>query len=194
MKQYVAWEDVAKVREILADEQGKHEERGQNDGSCEKYQRAIGGEEAVDRHDSWCLYFVLWGYLQVFGLLAVLRQLVPTITGSCEQFRQAAKKTGRLMPIGTAPLPGDIGLVVAGVGTDAHAHHAFLVATREPENPGAGITTEEGNSNNTGGSNGDGAYVRDKRWGPTDPCLHGGVNHYELVRLTDPDLPCPEWL
>lgn len=193
MRVFLAWEDVPKVRAILSDERGLHEERGQNDGSCEKYQRAIGGEEAVQRKDSWCLYFVLWGFLElVAGEMRALRFLVPRVTGSCEEFRRAARANGQLMPVGTAPLPGDIGLVVH-TGTD-HAHHAFFVGTAEPENPGVGITTAEGNSNATGGSNGDGAYVRDKRWGPGDPCTHGGKNHYELVRLTDPSIPRPEWV
>ena len=59
---------------------------------------------------------------------------------------------------------------------------------------GGGVPTTEGNSNDTGGSNGNGTYERDARWGPNDPAVHGGVNHYELVRLTDPSISPPDWL
>jgi hypothetical protein len=184
MRQYIAWDDVAQILEVLGSELGKHEELGQNDGTCAVYQLAIGGQEAVDRHDSWCLYLALWGILQVLGSRKALAGVVPTITGSCEDFRRAARVTGQLMPRGTTPLPGDIGLVV-NTATD-HAHHAFTVSKSR--------TTLEGNSNDTGGSNGDGEYMRDSRWGPADPCTHGGTNHYELVRLTDPTDPPPAWL
>ena len=185
---YLAWEDVPKLLAIAAGEDGKHEENGQNDGTCAKYQRAIGGQEAVDRHDSWCLYFVLWCFLALVGEdMAQLRGLVPAVTGSCEDFRQAARRRGRLLPRGTAPLPGDIGLVV-NTALD-HAHHAFLVGQGRVGN--GAVPTIEGNSNDTGGSNGDGTYERRARWSATDPAVHGDMNHYEIVRLTDPALPCP---
>lgn len=188
---YLSWDDVPSLLQIAAGEDGKHEENGQNRGTCAKYQRAIGGEEAVQRADSWCLYFVLWCFLQLVAEdMAQLRGLVPAVTGSCEDFRQAARRCGRLLPVGTKPLPGDIGLVVNTAAN--HAHHAFLVGQGAVAS--GGVPTDEGNSNDTGGSNGDGAYERTARWGPNDPAVHGGLNHYELVRLTDPTVPPPEWL
>lgn len=191
MRVYLAWDDVPKLLQIAAGEDGRHEEQGQNSGTCAVYQRAIGGEEAVQRRDSWCLYFVLWCLLDLLGHeMPALRQLVPKVTGSCEEFRKAARAKGQLLPVGTSPLPGDIGLVVHTA--QDHAHHAFLVSRGHIM--GHGVPTIEGNSNNTGGSNGDGTYERDARWGPADPCIHGGQNHYELVRLTDPSIPAPEWL
>lgn len=190
---FLDYPDIPKVTAILADEVGTHEEHGPNDGTCATYQRAIGGEEAVQRHDSWCLYLVLWGLLQLVGARVMLAQLVPAVTGSCQDFRLAARRRGQLLPIGTAPRAGDIGLVVRA--EDDHAHHAFWLATSRAENAGAGLTTIEGNSNNTGGSNGDGTYTRDKRWGASDPATKPGAsNRYELVRITDPTIPVPAWL
>jgi hypothetical protein len=188
---YLDTHDVPSLCQIAAGEDGLHEELGQNKGTCSKYQLAIGGQEAVDRSDSWCLYFVLWCLLELVGEdRHQLHQLVPAVTGSCEDFRQAARKRGALMARGSAPEPGDIGLVV---NTDAnHAHHAFLVGRVWYKDGSRG--TIEGNSNNTGGSNGDGVYERTKRWGINDPCTHGGLNHYELVRLTDPSLPSLPWV
>jgi len=188
---YLAWEDVPKVRQIAADEAGMHEEHGPNDGTCAIYQRAIGGEEAVQRHDSWCLYFVLWCFLQLLAEdMRQLRFLVPQVTGSCEDFRRAARSRGQLLLVGTVPLPGDIGLVVSRA--TGRAHHAFLVAATAAEN--GENATIEGNSTNTGGSNGNGTYTRDKRWGRADPAIRpDGANRYELVRLTDPAIPCPDW-
>jgi hypothetical protein len=74
------------------------------------------------------------------------------------------------MPVGTAPQFGDIGLVVNTAAN--HAHHAFFVGDGPGEDDS--METLEGNSNDTGGSNGDGAYRREKRWGERSRACTGG--------------------
>lgn len=168
---------ITDLVQVLIAERGTHEENGPNDGTCLKYQRVTGN----GRGDSWCLSFLMWGVLQVVGAMQALGEVVGIVTGSCEQLRQVARSRGQLMPVGTEPQSGDIGLVV-NTAQD-HAHHAYLVEGRSGMD--GSRETIEGNSNDTGGSNGDGTYVRNSRFGPTDPCMrHGAKNHYELVRIS----------
>lgn len=172
----LSWETLKDLKAILVAELGKHEEKGPNVGTCEKYQRVTGNGPG----DSWCLSFLMWGVLQVVSAMDALRHVFGIVTGSCEQLREIARQRGQLMPIGTAPQFGDIGLVVNTAAN--HAHHAFFVGGGPGEDDS--MESLEGNSNDTGGSNGDGAYRREKRWGPADTCVHGGQNHYELIRIS----------
>jgi hypothetical protein len=172
----LSWDTLRDLKATLVAELGKHEESGPNEGTCLKYQRVTGNGPG----DSWCLSFLMWGVLQVVGVMDSLRTVFGIVTASCEDLRQIARKRGQLMPIGTPPQFGDIGLVVNTA--EHHAHHAFFVGDGPGEDDS--METLEGNSNDTGGSNGDGAYRRQKRWGPDDPCVHGGLNHYELVRIS----------
>jgi hypothetical protein len=172
----LSWDAIKTLSRILVDELGTHEENGPNVGTCAKYQRVTGNGPG----DSWCLSFIMWGVLQCVSTMDALRQVFGIITGSCEELRQVARKRGQLMPVGTAPQMGDIGLVV---NTEAdHAHHAFFVKDGPGEDDS--METIEGNSNNTGGSNGDGVYRRQKRFGVDDAAMQdGATNHYELVRI-----------
>lgn len=172
----LSWETLKDLKAALVAELGKHEEKGPNVGTCEKYQHVTGNGPG----DSWCLSFLMWGVLQVVGAMEALRQVFGIVTASCEELRTIARQRGQLMPVGTAPQFGDIGLVVNTAAN--HAHHAFFVGDGPGEDDS--METLEGNSNDTGGSNGDGAYRRQKRWGPDDPCVHGGQNHYELIRVS----------
>lgn len=172
----LSWDTIKDLNAILVAELGKHEEKGPNAGTCEKYQRVTGNGPG----DSWCLSFLMWGVLQVVSTMEALRQVFGTVTGSCEDLRRVARQRGQLMPVGTAPQMGDIGLVVNTAQN--HAHHAFYVKDGPGEDES--METIEGNSNDTGGSNGDGTYRREKRWGADDPCVHGGQNHYELIRIS----------
>jgi hypothetical protein len=173
----LSWDAIAELTQALVGERGLHEEQGQNIGTCIKYQKVTGNGPG----DSWCLSFIMWGVLQVVDTMQALREVFGTVTASCEDLRKTARERGQLLPRGTDPQTGDIGLVV---NTEAdHAHHAFYVK----EGPGedGSMETVEGNSNNTGGSNGDGTYIREKRFGTADPAmLPGGLNHYELIRVS----------
>lgn len=171
----LSWDAIADLKKVLVGELGTHEENGPNIGTCHKYQAVTGNGDG----DSWCLSFLMWGVLQIVGTKPALRDVFGIITASCEDLREIARRREQLLPIGTPPQLGDIGLVV-NTATN-HAHHAFLVGDGPGEDDS--METIEGNSNNTGGSNGDGAYRRQKRWGPDDPCVHGGQNHYELIRV-----------
>jgi hypothetical protein len=172
----LSWDAIATLARFLVDELGTHEENGPNDGTCLKYQLVTGNGKG----DSWCLSFLMWGVLQVVSTRDALRQVFGIITGSCEELRQVARKRGQLMPVGTAPQLGDIGLVVDTAAD--HAHHAFFVKDGPGEDDS--METLEGNSNDTGGSNGDGAYRRQKRFGVNDPTMQPGAkNHYELIRI-----------
>lgn len=170
-------DSIADLTQVLIAELGTHEENGPNDGTCAKYQKVTGNGKG----DSWCLSFLMWGVLQIVGILSALREVFGIITASCEELRQISRKREQLMPRGTPPMTGDIGLVVNTLQN--HAHHAFYVEG------GSGMDgsqeTIEGNSNDTGGSNGDGTYVRNSRFGPNDSCMKpGATNHYELVRIS----------
>lgn len=173
---YLTWSEIEQLTEVLRGEKGFHEEQGQNIGSCIKYQRITGNGPG----DSWCLSFVMWGILQVVELRKALLDVVGKITGSCQELVDANVNRA-LMPSKTAPIQGDIGLVVRN--SDNHAHHAFLVGPGPGED--GSYETLEGNSNATGGSNGDGVYTREKRFGENDPSRDGGggTNHYRLIRI-----------
>lgn len=173
----LSWDLVAELSNTLVAEKGKHEEAGPNIGTCRKYQEVTGNGDG----DSWCLSFIMWGVLQIVGTREALRQVFGTITASCEDLRKVARHRGQLLPPGTKPQAGDIGLVV---DTQAnHAHHAFYIK----DGPGEfdEMTTVEGNSNDTGGSNGDGTYIRTTRFGSSDSNMRPGArNHYEVIRVT----------
>lgn len=171
----LAWNAINDLKQTLVGELGTHEERGPNKGTCHKYQVVTGNDDG----DSWCLSLLMWGVLQIVGGGQALKEVFGIVTGSCEQLREIARKRGQLMPVGTPPQLGDIGLVVNTA--ENHAHHAFFVGAGPGEDNS--METLEGNSNNTGGSNGDGEYRREKRWRTDDPCVNGGQNHYELVRI-----------
>lgn len=173
----LSWSAIADLKKILVAELGTHEEKGPNKGTCHKYQVVTGNSDG----DSWCLSFLMWGVLQIVGTIQALREVLGIVTGSCEQLREVARKRGQLLPVGTPPQLGDIGLVVDTAAN--HAHHAFLVGDGPGEDDS--METLEGNSNDTGGSNGDGAYRRQKRFGVSDPAMQPSANnHYELIRFS----------
>lgn len=172
----LSWGTISDLKNVLVGELGTHEENGPNDGTCSKYQEVTGNGKG----DSWCLSFLMWGVLQIVSDKQSLREVFGIVTASCEELREIASKRSQLLPIGSAPQLGDIGLVVNTAQN--HAHHAFFVGDGAGEDNS--METLEGNSNNTGGSNGDGAYRREKRWGVDDPCVNGGQNHYELIRIS----------
>jgi hypothetical protein len=173
----LSWDAIAELKSVLVAELGTHEEKGPNKGTCHKYQVVTGNGDG----DSWCLSLLMWGVLQIVGAMQALREVFGIVTGSCEELREAARQRGQLMPVGTAPQMGDIGLVV-NTAQD-HAHHAFGIFDGPGEDNS--METLEGNSNNTGGSNGDGEYRREKRFGDNDPAMQeGATNHYEIIRIS----------
>jgi hypothetical protein len=173
---YLSWPEVERLGQILTAEKGTHEESGPNVGTCAKYQKVTGN----DPGSSWCLSFIMWGLLQLLGTRAAVLDCIGKITGGCADLL-AANEGRALMPIGTAPIEGDIGLVVRN--SDNHAHHAFYIGSGPGED--GSYWTIEGNSNDTGGSNGDGVYTREKRFGINDPGRDGGggSNHYRILRI-----------
>jgi hypothetical protein len=115
--------------------------------------------------DSWCMSFVQWGLLQVFG-----KKRFPPLpkSGSCQAVRLAAKKLGWIK---NTPKGGAIGLLI-DTKRD-HAHHTFLVTgptTNEKKFP-----TVEGNTNPNGGREGYGVFPRARRI--------GGTLTYEFIHL-----------
>jgi hypothetical protein len=173
----LSWDSIAELKQVLVGELGTHEERGPNAGTCHKYQEVTGNDDG----DSWCLSLLMWGVKEIAGSYTALREVFGIVTGSCQQLRDVARSRGQLMPPGTPPQMGDIGLAV-NTAQD-HAHHAFGIFDGPGEDDS--METLEGNSNNTGGSNGDGEYRREKRFGVHDPAMQDGAqNHYELIRIT----------
>lgn len=81
-----------------------------------------------------------------------------------------------LMPRGTLPLPGDIGLVIDA--PKDHAHHTFLVTVEKLADHRFG--SFEGNTNPGGGREGYGCFDRTTR-------RMGGLTVYEFIRLPWPD-------
>lgn len=157
-------EKVEALIQTAKGEIGTHEENGPNDGTCAKYQAVTGNEAG----DSWCLSFVCWCFKQI-GLLTLL----PRVTASCEEMRQAAIAKSLMV---TWPRAGDVGFVVNTAQN--HAHHCYIVEG-DPATGTKIFPTIEGNSNTDGSSNGDGTYERDKRF------VGGGgpINHYEFMRV-----------
>jgi hypothetical protein len=117
---------------------------------------------------------VCWCFKQISAL-----GLLPRITGSCEEMRQAARYKMLMVPRTEQPAAGDIGVVVNTAAN--HAHHMFLV--EDAPNADGVFPTIEGNSNDNGSANGDGVYERNKRrvggGGPQD--------HYEFIRCFIPE-------
>jgi hypothetical protein len=173
----LSWDAIADLKKVLVAELGTHEEKGQNIGTCHKYQVVTGNGDG----DSWCLSLQMWAVLQIVSTMQALREVFGIVTGSCEELRQVTRQRGQLLPVGTAPQMGDIGLVVNTAMN--HAHHAFWIGDGPGEDDS--METLEGNSNNTGGSNGDGEYRRQQRFSVADAAMQpGALNHYELIRVS----------
>jgi hypothetical protein len=115
----------------------------------EIFQRFCGGQ----RGDSWCDDF------QCFCYCGVWPHIPLTKSGRCQTTRERASALGWLLPRGTAPQRGDIGLCIDVPKN--HAHHIFSV-TSEPTAAGVFHSTE-GNTNPAGGSNGYGVFSRKSR-------------------------------
>lgn len=110
--------------------------------------------------DSWCADFQCFCYCGVWPHSPLRRN------GSCQGLRESARTLGWLLPMGTWPQRGDIGLSI-DVSAQArakygrtHAHHAFGV---EYSRSSGEFDTIEGNTNPDGGSNGYGVFLRSVR-------------------------------
>jgi hypothetical protein len=107
----------------------------------------------------WCLCFATTVALWACEDMASPCPL--PITGDCDLTLAWAKKKGCLF---TEPQIGDIGLVVYANDT-SDAHHAFIVVgvNRDTSGKAISLVTVEGNSNNGGGSNGIGVFLRGEK-------------------------------
>jgi hypothetical protein len=109
---------------------------------------------------SWCCSFQCWCLFGVWPNIPLRK------TGSCQQLRERAKTLGWLLPIGSSPQKGDIGLVIdesaatrAKLGRD-HAHHIFAVSSQWRGGLQS-FDSIEGNTNPAGGREGYGVFERD---------------------------------
>lgn len=168
-----SWAEIDEVIGWYAGEVGFHEEKGQNIGTCIKYQKACGGSSG----ESWCCYFICSGWI-----LTKLRKSFPLIiTGSCEELLEDAARKGLVIEIHEEPQYGDLGVVCRK--SDDHAHHIFCVTGdpgSEPDSAHDEFPTVEGNTNTDGSSNGTSTCER-TRGGRDDPGLHN--NYYRYIRL-----------
>jgi len=104
---------------------------GSNDGAAvATYRTAVQGAE---EGQPWCADFVSWAAAQAGKPLGDAGQGL----GSVSEIASWAQRTGRYLPAGTAPQPGDLILF----GTE----HVGLV---ESVNPDGSLTTIEGNYEN----------------------------------------------
>ena len=112
-----------------AGELGVQEEPpGSNDGARIAQYRAASGAEATPGR--WCAYFVSWAAAQAGAPLGEEGQGF----GAVSQIHDWAERTGRLVPAGEPPRPGD--LILFG------SEHVGIV---ESVGPGDRLTTVEGN-------------------------------------------------
>ncbi len=102
---------------------------GSNDGpQIALYRSAVQGAQAGQ---PWCAYFVSWAAAQAGSPLGDAGQGL----GSVSEIASWAQRTGRYLPAGSAPQPGDLMLFGSA--------HVGLV---ESVNPDGSLTTIEGNS------------------------------------------------
>jgi hypothetical protein len=102
---------------------------GSNDGpQIALYRSAVQGAQAGQ---PWCAYFVSWAAAQAGSPLGDAGQGL----GSVSEIASWAQRTGRYLPAGSPPQPGD--LILFG------SEHVGLV---ESVNPDGSLTTIEGNS------------------------------------------------
>ena len=101
---------------------------GSNDGPRIAQYRAASGAEATPGR--WCAYFVSWAAAQAGAPLGEEGQGY----GAVSQIHDWAQRTGRLVPQGESPRPGD--LILFG------SEHVGIV---ESVGPGDRLTTVEGN-------------------------------------------------
>jgi hypothetical protein len=116
--------------------------------------------------DSWCDDF------QSYTEFRIWRKFALKQSGRCQTTRERAALVHWLLPRGSVPKKGDLGLVI-DVPRD-HAHHIFSVASDvRADNT---FNSIEGNTNPAGGSNGYGVFERTTRriW---------GTSTYEFIRF-----------
>jgi hypothetical protein len=106
----------------------QEEPPGSNDGPRIAQYRAASGAEATPGR--WCAYFVSWAAAQAGAPLGEEGQGY----GAVSQIHDWAERTGRLVPAGEPPRPGD--LILFG------SEHVGIV---ESVGPGDRLTTIEGN-------------------------------------------------
>lgn len=124
--------------------------------------------------DPWCADFQCYTWDHTWTKIPLAR------SGSCQTLRKRAKALGWLMPRGTTPKKGDIGLVI-DTKRD-HAHHIFSCSTDMKANKT--FETIEGNTNPGGGREGYGVFERATR-------RMGGTTTYEFIRLPRKGNPRP---
>lgn len=151
-------DEIAQLITVEHGELGFHEEDGPNKGTCEKYQKATGGVPG----DSWCMDFQEWALIQVLSRCPL------RLSGSCEEVREDAIAKGWITD---TPSTGCLFLLIDPVKN--HAHHTGLI-TGDPDD--TGYPTLEGNTNNTGSSNGDSVCVHHRGSG-------SDTNTYEYIDL-----------
>lgn len=129
---------------------GIREEQGANEGVMVD---AILKDVGLDPGASWCMAFVVWCYDQAAAGLGTKSPLIHT--GGC--LDQLHRTSCPVMPSGeyTDPVPGDIGILDLGEG---HGH-TFMVVSAAPDGK---VNSVEGNTNDDGSANGNGAYFRQR--------------------------------
>lgn len=140
---------AARALEVAYSQNGVRE-LGNNAGpAVETYLQAVG----LGKGFSWCMAFVVWAFLQAaiqLGLKSPLKR-----TGGCKD-QWNSWKGKKITVTGGKPseqiLPGDIFILSTGETT---GHTGIVVRVQ-----GTNVVCVEGNTNETGSSNGDGVYVR----------------------------------